>query len=210
MKFIYLHGFASSPASRKAQFFAAKLREAGATVQIPELEAEGFLHLTVSGQLRVIAAAAGGEPVRLIGSSMGGYLAALYALLHPEVEKLVLLAPAFGFAERWKLRLGEAAMREWESKGSLEMMHYATGKPEPVGYGLIADGLQYPAEPAFSQPAWIFHGTHDEVVPLAFSEQFVAGHANARLTALESGHELTDVMDQIWDMSAEFLLQAGN
>jgi hypothetical protein len=48
MKYIYLHGFASSPASRKAQFFAGKLRELGLVVEVPHLESEGFLHLTVT------------------------------------------------------------------------------------------------------------------------------------------------------------------
>jgi pimeloyl-ACP methyl ester carboxylesterase len=205
MKYIYLHGFASSPASRKAQFFAGKLRELGLVVEVPHLESEGFLHLTVTGQLRVIEEAADGGAVRLIGSSMGGYLAALYASLHPEVERLLLLAPAFGFAERWELRLGEKLMRQWKQSGTLEMMHYASGKPEPIGYGLIEDGLRYPAEPPCEQPTLIYHGVQDDVVPVDFSRRFVASHANAQLVEVASGHELTDVMDEIWLGSKEFL-----
>ncbi len=205
MTFIYLHGFASSPASRKAQFFADKLRSRGAEVELPNLEAEGFRNLTVSGQLRVIEDCAKGRGVRLIGSSMGGYLAALYASLHPETERLVLLAPAFGFAERWRLRLGEEKMSQWKDQGSIEMMHYGTGKPEPIGYGLIEDGLGYAAEPDFRQPAMIFHGDGDPVVPLGFSEVFAAAHQNARLTVMASGHELTDVMAEIWEQSSNFL-----
>ncbi len=205
MKFVYLHGFASSPLSRKAQFFAGKLRELGHEVEVPHLEREGFRNLTVSGQLRVIESVAPGQAIRLIGSSMGGYLSALYASQHVEVEKLLLLAPAFGFAERWKLRLGEARMAEWKQQGFLEMMHYATGKPEPVGYGLIEDGLGYAAEPAFTQDAMIFHGTEDDVVPVEFSRDFVAKRPNAKLREMKSGHELTDVMDEIWEASKTFL-----
>jgi pimeloyl-ACP methyl ester carboxylesterase len=205
MKFVYLHGFASSPASRKAQFFAAKLREDGFEVAIPHLESEGFRNLTVSGQLKVIESAAQGEPVRLIGSSMGGYLAALYAALHPEAGKLLLLAPAFGFAERWKLRLGVEKMEQWAREGFIDMMHYATGKNEPVGFGLIEDGLRYPAEPTFLQPALIFHGIEDDVVPVEFSRSFAASNPNAHLTELHSGHELTDVMEEIWQSSRAFL-----
>lgn len=206
MKFVYLHGFASSPASRKAQFFAAKLRAEGCEVEVPHLESEGFRNLTVSGQLKVVASAAQGGAVRLIGSSLGGYLAALYASLHPETVKLLLLAPAFGFAERWKLRLGDGTMQRWERDGFLEMMHYATNKLEPVSYGLIKDGLRYPAEPDFLQPALIFHGTQDDVVPLEFSRSFAARHSNAQLTEMNSGHELTDVMEEIWQQSRDFLL----
>ncbi len=205
MKFVYLHGFASSPLSRKAQFFAGKLRDRGFEVEVPHLESEGFRNLTVSGQLKVIEAIAQGEGIRLIGSSMGGYLAALYASKHAEVEKLLLLAPAFGFAERWKLRLGEAKMAEWKREGYLEMMHYATGKPEPVGYELIEDGLRFSAEPAFTQPAMIFHGTGDEVVPVSFSRDFIAKQPNASLRVMQSGHELTDVMEEIWEESKSFL-----
>jgi len=206
MKFIYLHGFASSPLSRKASFFAGKLRDAGCDVEVPHLETEGFLNLTVSGQLKVIEKAAGNSDVRLIGSSMGGYLAALYASLHPQSDRLLLLAPAFGFAQRWSRRLGEAAMEEWKREGSIEMMHYATGKNERVGFGLIEDGLAYPAEPPFCQPALIYHGTADDVVPIAFSREFVAAHPNAVLKEVNSGHEMTDVMEEIWEGSHKFLL----
>ena len=71
-RILYLHGFASSPASRKARFFAELLRAAGALVDIPDLAAGDFEHLTISGQLRVIERAAAGNPVALMGSSMGG------------------------------------------------------------------------------------------------------------------------------------------
>jgi uncharacterized protein len=208
LRFIYLHGFASSPLSRKAQFFADKLRGEGASVEVPALEREGFAALTISGQLKVIEEVAAGEPVRLIGSSMGGYLAALYASMHPEVDRMLLLAPAFGFAERWGLRLGAAKMEEWKSKGSLPMMHYASNSLQNVGYGLIEDGLRYPAEPEFTGEALIFHGTQDDVVPLSFSENYISGKQNVCLMTLDSGHELTDVMDLIWNESRRFLLSA--
>jgi hypothetical protein len=99
-RILYLHGFASSAASSKARFFAEHLRTAGAPIDIPDLAAGDFEHLTIGGQLRVIERAAAGDPVALMGSSLGGYLAALYAARHPEVTRVVLLAPAFGFARR--------------------------------------------------------------------------------------------------------------
>ncbi len=208
MTFVYLHGFASSPASRKAQYFAGQLRAEGAHVVVPQLESDGFRGLTVSGQLKVIESAAGAGPVRLIGSSMGGYLAALHASLNRHVDRVLLLAPAFGFAQRWPLLLGEEKMREWKTNGSIEMMHYTLGRMEPVGYGLIEDGLKYPAEPNFMQPAQIYHGVNDEVVPVQFSRDFARTHPNAVLTEMKSGHELTDVMDDIWRSARSFLLEA--
>jgi hypothetical protein len=36
------------------------------------------------------------------------------------------------------------------------------------------------------------------LVPLANSARFVAEHKQARLVEVDSGHELTDVLDEIW------------
>lgn len=205
MRVIYLHGFASSPSSRKAQVFAARLREAGAECEVPALDAGDFESLTISRQLAVIDTVAGGDPVTLIGSSMGGYLAALYAENHPNVERVVLLAPAFGFARRWPLRLGEATVAKWRAEGSMEVFHYAKGEPRRVGIALLDDGAQYPEFPDVKQPALLFHGKRDDVVPYQFSLEFQALHPSAQLHLFESGHELTDVLDPMWRLTAEFL-----
>src|SRR5271166_4623037 len=99
--FVYIHGFASGPASRKAEGFREALDARRIAVEIPVMDQRDFEHLTISGQLGVLEDTIQKRPVFLIGSSMGGYLASLYAAAHPEVVRLVLLAPAFGFAERW-------------------------------------------------------------------------------------------------------------
>src|SRR5579862_806592 len=127
-RFIYLHGFASSPSSRKARFFEERFRELGIRLEIPALDAGNFRELTLSAQLRMVERVADGEPVSLIGSSMGGYLAALYAARHAEVEKLVLLAPAFSFASRWPATLGEQAMDHWKRTNTLKVFHYSEGR----------------------------------------------------------------------------------
>jgi hypothetical protein len=197
MKFVYLHGFASSPASKKAQYFRRRFLERGIELEIPDLAAGDFENLTVSGQLAVVERVAQGEPVSLLGSSMGGYLAALYASLHPETASCVLMAPAFHFAKLWGPELAA-----WKRDGYLEVHHYAEGRPARVSYGLIEDALRYPGEPSFAQPALIFHGTNDTVVPYRASVEFAARHPNARLELFDSGHELTDVVDRIWAICA--------
>jgi hypothetical protein len=68
-KVIYLHGFASGPGSKKAQYFKDRFAEVDLPVLIPDLAAGNFEKLTISGQLRVIKDAAGQDPVTLIGSS---------------------------------------------------------------------------------------------------------------------------------------------
>jgi uncharacterized protein len=156
-RIVYLHGFASGPASGKARFFRRYLEERGARIEIPDLAEGDFEHLTISGQLAVVERVAGGEPVALIGSSMGGYLAALYAARHAEVTRVVLLAPAFGFARRWPERLGPQKMAEWRRAGTTQVFHHVEGGMRPLSVALLDDGREYEDFPEFRQPALIFH-----------------------------------------------------
>jgi pimeloyl-ACP methyl ester carboxylesterase len=201
MRFVYIHGFASSPQSRKAAQFRSALASRGIQTEIPTIDQGDFEHLTISGQLKVLESTIDGEPVCLVGSSMGGYLAALYASNHPKVAKLVLLAPAFGFAERWDRKIGQ------QKPADFEVFHYGDKCLRRVHYGLIEDTLRFPAAPDFVQPALIFHGLHDDVVPIECSREFAASHANARLVELDSDHELLDVLDGIVGAAVPFLVE---
>jgi pimeloyl-ACP methyl ester carboxylesterase len=192
-KVIYLHGFASSPQSSKAQFFRRRFAECGVTIEIPRLDEGNFEALTLTGQLSVIDRAVGGSPAILMGSSLGGYLAALYAARHPEIERLVLLAPAFQFPRRFRERY------------STPIFHYGYQREMALGYQIVEDAASYEDEPAFPQPTLILHGTLDPVVPASISSEYAATHPNVTLHLVESGHELTDVLDLLWDRVREFL-----
>lgn len=196
---VYLHGFASGPASQKASFFRARIPQ----LEVPDLAAGDFEHLTITGQLQVIEAVAAGDPVALIGSSLGGYLAALYAARHPEVTRLVLLAPALGFARRWAQ---SNDVERWRRAGFIEVYHYGEKRQRKLGCQLLDDAAAYEDAPSFTQPALLFHGTRDSVVPSQGSEQFAASHPNVQLHLLDSGHELTDVLETIWQQTAPFLI----
>jgi pimeloyl-ACP methyl ester carboxylesterase len=201
---VYLHGFASSPGSGKAQFFRRRLAEQGIEVRIPQLDEGDFEGLTITKQLGVIDRAVDGRSVVLMGSSLGGYLAALYASTHAGVERLVLLAPAFRFPSRWRERLA-SDLERWKREGSLPFFHYAYQAERPLGYQFVEDSPQYPDEPSFSQPALILHGTHDPVVPSEISTAYAARHPNVSLRLFDSGHELTDVLEPMWEETARFL-----
>ncbi len=192
-RIIYLHGFASSPLSSKAQFFRRKFAECGVAIEIPRLDEGKFEALTITGQLGVIDRAVAGEPAILMGSSLGGYLAALYAARHPEIESLVLLAPAFQFPSRFRERY------------STPIFHYGYQREMPLGYQIVEDATNYEDEPVFSPPALVIHGTHDSVVPAAISTGYAAKHPNVTLRLIQSEHELTDVLDPLWDRVREFL-----
>ncbi len=206
LRVLYLHGFASGPASRKARFFSEKLRQLGFTVEIPDLAEGNFEALTISGQLRVIDRAVSHQPVVLIGSSLGGYLAALYAASHPQVQRLVLLAPAFHFYQLWTTQLGPERLDAWRKTRTMPILHYGEGRNMPIGYQLVEDAGGYPGFPEFSQPALIFHGTEDPVAPVQYSTAFAKAHQDVRLVTFASGHELTDVLDPMWREMRSFLL----
>lgn len=172
---------------------------------VPRLDGGNFFGLTISSQFEILTQEAKGEPVTLVGSSMGGYLAALYAARHAEVEKLVLLAPAFGFHERWPKMMGEEKFRTWKETGEMELYHYGDKAPRKLGWQLAEDAAMWEATPEFTQPALIFHGENDMTVPVASSVAFAAAHANVKLQIFDAGHELTEVMDEMWTQTAAFL-----
>ena len=204
-RIVYLHGFASGPGSQKAQLFRRRFGERGVSLEIPDLAAGDFEHLTISGQLAVIETVARGEAVSLMGSSLGGYLAALYAARHPEVERLLLMAPAFGFGRRFLNSIAPAEAERWRETGSRAVFNYAAHREERLWWRLIEDALQFEEFPPAPQPALLFHGRQDAQVPCQLSQEFANRHPNARLELFNDGHELLDSVDRIWDASAAFL-----
>lgn len=207
LRILYLHGFASSPASRKATFFTNKFQPLGLDFRVPELVPGPFEKLTLSSQLEVIdAAAEGADSLLLIGSSLGGYLAGLYAARNPAVSGLILLAPAFNFHQLWTTQLGAERLSFWRENGTIPVFHYGEGRNLLVGFQLLEDAARYEPVPAFVQPALIFHGNQDSVVPVQYSEDCAKTHPNVRLVRVESGHELTDALDVIWEETRPFVL----
>ena len=133
-------------------------------------------------------------------------LAALYAARHPEVSKVVCLAPAFDFAARWSARLGIEEMAQWKERGWLPVFHYGQQREARVGYGLFEDSLRYEAYPDVRQSCLVFHGLQDDVVPVEVSEEFARRHPDtARLLRMDSGHELIDVLEPMWEETWRFL-----
>ena len=101
MQYIYLHGFASSPNSTKAKYLHQCFRQFRLELEIPDLNTDDFSHLTLTRQLNQVANSFTEPSINLIGSSFGGLTAAHLAEHYTQVERLVLLAPAFGFLNYW-------------------------------------------------------------------------------------------------------------
>ena len=78
MVVVYLHGFASSPQSLKATFFAERFAEKGILFFCPDFNRPAFSTLTVSRMLQQLGEHISTLPpteVVLIGSSLGGFVA---------------------------------------------------------------------------------------------------------------------------------------
>jgi pimeloyl-ACP methyl ester carboxylesterase len=206
MRFIYLHGFASSPRSTKALFFSEGLTRSGHAVDVPDLEEGDFEGLTVTRQLSVVRreiARAPGE-LGLIGSSMGGYLALLTAAKEPRVRRLMLMAPAIDMRAQWALRYGAEKLASWKAKGAAPTFHHGYGEERLVGYGLYDDLGRYDPAPLAPVATLAFMGRCDDTVAPASVERWASQNPSVRLRWLDSGHELVDQLETMWSETAAF------
>jgi uncharacterized protein len=205
---LYLHGFASGPSSFKAQELSRRFAARGVALDVPDLTpgADGFERSTPLTMLAVAEArlAAGAPPHALVGSSLGGYLAALAASRDPSIERLVLLAPAFRLFERWSARLTPADLAAWKATG-LETDHHVTGTRRRLGWAFHEDAATLPPFPEVRVPTLCIAGTRDETVPIADVEAFVARTPTARLVPVDDGHELKESIGRIFEEAAAFL-----
>lgn len=204
--YYYLHGFASGPGSAKAQFIRARFQENLIPLLVPDLNRGDFSHLTLSRQIQQVAATLPDSetPVTLIGSSLGGLTAAWLGQKYPQVQRLLLLAPAFGFLPLWLSRLGRETVQEWQNSGYLTVYHYGFKETAPIHYGFVADLRQYPEHQLQRPvPTLILHGGTDEVIPIHHSRDYARLRPWVELRELDSDHSLTDVLPQIWQIIRE-------
>lgn len=200
---VYLHGFASSPASSKAERFAKECAARGIGFSCPDLNEPSFETLTVTrmlDQTRAAIDAAGDGPVALVGSSLGAFVAAHAAARDTtgRIARLVLMAPAFDFGGNRLRQLGEHGIEQWRAEGSLEFFHYAHNQPRRVWFRLYEDAAQYDAFAlTLDLPIQIFQGLHDETVLPASVADWAAGRTNVALTWLDDNHQLTASVESI-------------
>lgn len=210
-QYLYLHGFASSPQSAKAQAMRSRFTALGIDLAIPDLNQGGFSHLTLSRQIQQVSALilAQSEPTILIGSSLGGLTAAWVAqqpALTERIEKLVLLAPAFAFLAQWLPRLGPDQLEAWRSEGTLPVYHYSEQRTLPLHYNFITDAQGYDDNALDAEiPTLILHGTRDETISIEAGRAYAATRPWTKLIELPSDHALVDVEADIWQHTQKFL-----
>ena len=197
MKLIYLHGFASCPESAKAIHLVNKLATLGLTLEVPNLNQGDFSHLTITRQIEQVAELfdSTAEPVTLIGSSLGGLTAAWLGQKYHSVQRLVLLAPAFGFLNHWLPKLGDLQLQEWKISGVLPVYHHCEKRTIPLRYKFVEDAHQYQEIKLIRPvPTLILHGRHDQVIPIKASQEYASIRPWVKLIELESDHALVDIL----------------
>ncbi len=198
--YAYLHGFASSAKAKKGTHLRDVLAARGCELRLPDLNRPSFEKLSIGAMLEHLDRVheeAGSPRWRLVGSSLGGWLAARWAELHPErVDRLVLLCPAFDIPTRWPHLLPPGAFERWERDRELPYAD-AEGRLVPLHYEFYEEAAAHSAYPRVGCPVTIVHGTRDDRVPLESSRRWIADHPQARLVTVDDGHDLIESLPTI-------------
>ena len=205
---MYLHGFASGPRSHKGVELSERFAARGVSMERLDLRVPSLERLSFAAMKDVVVRALGSERDRAVvfGSSLGGLTAARVAEADARVCALVLLAPAFRLAERWRARMSADEWRAWQSAGWLDIHDYAADRPARVHFDFIRELDALDAGwPDVRVPTLIVHGTHDDTVDPQLSRDFARGKSWVQLVEVDDGHELTQSLPRIGDEAEAFL-----
>jgi len=208
---IWLGGFKSNMEGTKVLILEEWARASGR----PFLRFDYFGHGQSSGDFRegtisrwrddalqVLDNLADGPQI-LVGSSMGGWIAALMALARPDkIKGIVFVAPAPDFTERLMWRtFADDVKREIEEKGEwLSPSEYGFD-PYPITRRLIEDGRQnciMDDEIPIRCPVRILQGMEDPDVPWEHALEFsqLLASDDVTLTLVKKGaHRLSNEQD---------------
>ncbi len=207
-EFIYLHGFASGPSSQKACAFKNHFEKAKLPLTIPDLQQDDFENLTLTNQVSLVQRIIDEKPgtrFALIGSSMGGYVAALTAETRAEIEALYLMAPGFNFLDRWMENMGWDKDSVGSIPTTIRVFHYGYNMEVTLNTDLFRDAMRWDFSPLTRNiPTRIVHGTHDETINIQESRDFVMSRPWCQLKELDSDHGLLSHINWITDDCIKF------
>jgi alpha-beta hydrolase superfamily lysophospholipase len=156
--------------------------------------------------------AIGDHPVALVGSSLGAFVAVLAAerraraARSPDIDRVVLLAPAFDLVPSLESEIGAEALSDWERRDRRDVFHYAENQSRTLGWGFMADARQYDAFGVqLDKPVLIYQGTRDEVVKPTSVERWARGRPGVTLRLVDDGHQLLQHMEPLWEDVARFI-----
>jgi len=181
-----------------------RLRARGERFAAPDLNLPDFSTLTITRMIDQVHAliAAEKEPVTVIGSSLGAYVAVNVAAKWPAlVRSLILLAPALDLRD-----LGGEQLQAWRESGQLMVFHFAYGRLIPVHYELYEDARRYDTTHADVRvPVLVVQGRRDVVVHPATVEAWCQARRNVELHMVDDDHQLAASLPFIWERCETFL-----
>jgi pimeloyl-ACP methyl ester carboxylesterase len=204
----YLHGFGSGPGSRKG----AALREAfaarGIELVVPDLnqpDARGLSLRAAWAHLEALDASLAHPRWRVVGSSLGGWLATRMASSWGRVDRAVLLAAPRELRALWDRLVSEEARRTWRERGSI-LLPDARGRFQRIGYGFYEDVVALGSAPSAPMPCptLFVHGRRDALVPVE-SSVAQAEASGGELWLLDDDHELSGSVPALVARSVAFL-----
>lgn len=154
---LLLHGFNDTPQSMR--YLAEAMHTAGWTVLAPRLPGHGVTLPEMARESRAVKWRAAVEAsyqslrasykqVAVCGQSMGGALATLLAVDHPEIESLVLLAPYLGMPIAMQARIPMAWLLELTTpyhsgSGGEQSLHDPQARARALGPAVITARTMY-------------------------------------------------------------------
>jgi alpha-beta hydrolase superfamily lysophospholipase len=212
---IYLHGLGSGPRSQKGILVRDHFKALGCSVSLPSITVPNLERLSPLAAIKVVQdeiAARADEPVVLVGSSFGAFVA-IHAVAgmspgeRTHLQRIALLAPVF---DPWDPRSGlltPERERLWRESGVAPVLDLESGRETPVHYGFVeelraldARNLQLPV------PTLIIHGIQDEVVPVSQSEDFASQRPEVVLELFEDTHQLLRDPGKMLNSMERFIL----
>lgn len=145
------------------------------------------------------------RPKILVGSSMGGWVAAqLAADSSLNITGVVLIAPAFSFITQLFASLDPAQQQQWANQGSWAFESDSMDEGFTLSYASVLDAKQYDLlnqAIEYECPVRILHGRLDDVVPADQSIIFangLSGNTDIEVKILpEADHRLSGHVEQI-------------
>jgi len=183
---VVLHGFGSVRGGAKASALRAAAARAGASFLAFDARGHGgssgsIADLTLSDliddlDVAVAATVPATADLLVVGSSLGGLATAWWTTVRPgRARAAVLVAPAFGFVDRFLADLGPAAAAAWAQTGRCAYRNEWMNVP--LRWELVLDARRRgdtALAAAYATDTVIVHGLADERVPWRVSADFVS------------------------------------
>jgi len=220
---VFIHGLGSHRRGEKALHFAGRFVRLGWGFLALDLRGHGesggsIEQLSLSRCLEDVRAVLDwlGAPLAprlLIGSSMGGAVAAWYQVRHPAAGlHVALIAPALRFPAGMT-QLPPRDLAEWKRAGFRRFT--SEWIDLRIGFGLVEDAQQYPYEELvrrYEAPTLVLHGLKDAAVPWRESVEFLerAACPDVDVVLVKQGdHRLTAHKDFLFDVMTGWMRQRG-